>query len=201
MLDEVTGDTHPLKLAPLIAADGANSLVRRAMIGQLGTRVTEDVLEHGYKELTLPAGPDGGHQIDRHALHIWPRGGFMLIALPNVDGSFTMTLFLAQQGAESFATLDSRESVDAFFAKHFPDVRRLVPGLAREFLEHPVGRMSTVYVQRWAAPGGSAVLLGDAAHAMVPFHGQGMNACFEDCYELNRLLEATGDWAHAFNSF
>jgi kynurenine 3-monooxygenase len=201
MLDEVTSDTHPLRLAPLIAADGANSLVRRAMIGQLGTRVTEDVLEHGYKELTLPAGPGGTHQIDRHALHIWPRGGFMLIALPNVDGSFTMTLFLAQQGPESFATLDSRDTVDAFFAKYFPDVQRLVPGLAREFLEHPVGRMSTVYVQGWAAPQGRAVLLGDAAHAMVPFHGQGMNACFEDCCELNRLLEATGDWAHSFNSF
>jgi kynurenine 3-monooxygenase len=201
MLDEVTSDTRRLRMAPLIAADGANSLVRRAMIGQLGTRVTEDVLAHGYKELTLPASPDGCHQIERNALHIWPRGGFMLIALPNVDGSFTMTLFLAQNGADSFATLDSRERVDAFFAAHFPDVTPLVRGIAREFFEHPVGRMSTVRTERWAAPGGSAVLLGDAAHAMVPFHGQGMNACFEDCYELNRLLEATGDWAHSFNSF
>ena len=201
MLDEVTSETQRLRLAPLIAADGASSLVRRAMIGQLGTRVTEDVLEHGYKELTLPAGPNGTHRIDRHALHIWPRGGFMLIALPNVEGSFTMTLFLAQYGTDSFATLDSRAAVDAFFARHFPDVTPLMPGLAREFLEHPVGRMSTVRTERWAAPGGHAVLLGDAAHAIVPFHGQGMNACFEDCFELNRLLEATGDWAHSFNSF
>jgi len=201
MLDEVTSETQRLRLAPLIAADGAGSLVRRAMIGQLGTRVTEDVLEHGYKELTLPAGPGGTHRIERHALHIWPRGGFMLIALPNVDGSFTMTLFLAQYGAESFATLDGRDAVDAFFTQHFPDVTPLMPGLAREFLEHPVGRMSTVRTERWAAPAGHAVLLGDAAHAIVPFHGQGMNACFEDCFELNRLLEATGDWAHSFNSF
>jgi kynurenine 3-monooxygenase len=201
MLDEVASDTRRLRMAPLIAADGANSLVRRAMIGQLGTRVTEDVLEHGYKELTLPADAGGRHRIERNALHIWPRGGFMLIALPNVDGSFTMTLFLAQNGEDSFATLDSRERVDAFFAKHFADVTPLMPGLAREFFEHPVGRMSTVRTERWAAPGGGAVLLGDAAHAMVPFHGQGMNACFEDCFELNRLLESTGDWAHAFNSF
>ena len=119
----------------------------------------------------------------------------MLIALPNVDGSFTVTLFLPQHGAESFATLDSRDAVDAFFARHFPDVVPLMPELAREFLENPVGRMGTVLRERWAAPGGHAVLLGDAAHAIVPFHGQGMNACFEDCCELNRLLEATGDWA------
>jgi len=201
MLDEVTSDTHRLRMAPLIAADGAGSVVRRAMTGQLGTRVTEDVLEHGYKELTLPPGPGGTHLIEKGALHIWPRGGFMLIALPNIDGSFTLTLFLANRGDESFASLDSRPEVDAFFAKHFPDVVPLMPNLAREFLEHPVGRMSTVYTDRWSAPDGKAVLLGDAAHAMVPFHGQGMNACFEDCAELNRLLEATGDWAHSFREF
>ena len=95
VLDEVSGDTYTQALAPLIAADGAGSVVRRAMTGQLGIRVVEDMLEHGYKELTLPAGPDGSHRIERNALHIWPRGGFMLIALPNIDGSFTVTLFLA----------------------------------------------------------------------------------------------------------
>jgi len=104
----------------------------------------------------------------------------MLIALPNLDG---------------------RESVAAFFRKHFPDVAPLMPGLAREFLEHPVGRMGTVHADRWSARGGTAVLLGDAAHAIVPFHGQGMNACFEDCFELNRLLETTRDWARAFDEF
>jgi kynurenine 3-monooxygenase len=201
MLDEITSDTRRLRMAPLIAADGAGSVVRRAMTGQLGVRVTEDILEHGYKELTLPPGADGRHQIERGALHIWPRGGFMLIALPNVDGSFTVTLFLANRGPESFAALDSRPAVDAFFARHFPDVPPLMPNLGREFLEHPVGRMGTVYTDRWAAPDGKAVLLGDAAHAMVPFHGQGMNACFEDCAELNRLLEATGDWARSFLEF
>ena len=201
MLDEVSGESHPLRMAPLIAADGAGSVVRRAMTGQLGARVTEDMLEHGYKELTLPPGPGGTYAIEKHALHIWPRGGFMLIALPNLDGSFTVTLFLALAGPESFATLDSRESVVAFFHDHFPDVAPLMPGLAREFLEHPVGRMGTVRTDRWSAPGGTAVLLGDAAHAIVPFHGQGMNACFEDCFELDRLLATTRDWATAFDEF
>jgi len=200
MLNEVTGDPQPLRMAPLIAADGAGSIVRRAMTGQLAVRVTEDLLEHGYKELTLPASPSGAHQVEKHALHIWPRGGFMLIALPNLDGSFTVTLFLPLRGSESFASLDGRDAVEEFFRRHFPDVVPMMPNLAREFLENPIGRMGTVYCDHWAAQD-KAVLLGDAAHAMVPFHGQGMNCCFEDCAELNRLLEATGDWSRAFRAF
>ena len=127
MLNEVTGDPQRLRMAPLIAADGAGSIVRRAMTGQLGVRVTEDMLEHGYKELTLPASATGTHQVEKHALHIWPRGGFMLIALPNLDGSFTVTLFLPLRGADSFATLDGRDAVDDFFRRHFPDVVPLMP--------------------------------------------------------------------------
>jgi kynurenine 3-monooxygenase len=201
MLDEVSGDLYRQPLTPLIGADGAGSVVRRAMTGQLGVRVTEDMLEYGYKELTLPAAGDGSHRIERNALHIWPRGGFMLIALPNTDGSFTVTLFLALKGgAESFAALDNLQAVDAFFARQFPDVVPLMPGLAREFLEHPVGRMGTVYADVWSA-GGQAVLLGDAAHAIVPFHGQGMNACFEDCFELDRLLREATDWESACARF
>jgi kynurenine 3-monooxygenase len=200
MLDEVSGDTYVRPLAPLIAADGAGSVVRRALSGQRGVRVVEDMLEHGYKELTLPARPDGSHAIEREALHVWPRGGFMLIALPNLDGSFTVTLFLALKGVDSFATLHDRGRVEAFFRTHFPDVVPRMPNLAREFFEHPVGRMGTVYVDDWAV-GGSAVLLGDAAHAIVPFHGQGMNACFEDCRELARLLRETDDWGDAFARF
>ena len=200
MLNEVTGDPQRLRMAPLIAADGAGSIVRRAMTGQLGVRVTEDMLEHGYKELTLPASTTGTHQVEKHALHIWPRGGFMLIALPNLDGSFTVTLFLPLRGSDSFATLDGRDAVDDFFRRHFPDVVPLMPSVAREFLENPIGRMGTVYCDHWAARD-KAVLLGDAAHAMVPFHGQGMNCCFEDCAELHRMLEATGDWSRAFRAF
>ena len=200
MLNEVTGDPQRLRMAPLIAADGAGSIVRRAMTGQLGVRVTEDMLEHGYKELTLPASATGTHRVEKHALHIWPRGGFMLIALPNLDGSFTVTLFLPLRGSDSFATLDGRDAVDDFFCRHFPDVVPLMPNVAREFLENPIGRMGTVYCDHWAARD-MAVLLGDAAHAMVPFHGQGMNCCFEDCAELHRMLEATGDWSRAFRAF
>jgi kynurenine 3-monooxygenase len=201
MLDEVAGDTYTQPLAPLIAADGAGSVVRRAMTGQLGVQVVEDMLDYGYKELTLPAGTRREHRIERHALHVWPRGGFMLIALPNLGGSFTVTLFLALKGgADSFASLLSRASVEAFFAKHFADVVPLMPGLTREFFEHPIGRMGTVYADAWSASG-RAVLLGDAAHAIVPFHGQGMNACFEDCFELDRLLRATDDWGTAFEQF
>jgi kynurenine 3-monooxygenase len=194
MLDEVSGDTYTRPLALLVGADGAGSMVRRAMTGQAGVRVVEDMLDYGYKELTLPADAMGRHRIEREALHIWPRGGFMLIALPNVDGSFTVTLFLALKGREdSFAALEHRGAVEAFFARHFADVVPLMPGLAREFLEHPVGRMGTVYTDEWSA-NGAAVLLGDAAHAILPFHGQGMNACFEDCHEFDRLLRETGDW-------
>ncbi len=201
MLDEVSGDLYQQPLGPLIGADGAGSVVRRAMTGQLGVRVVEDMLEHGYKELTLPATASRAHAIERNALHIWPRGGFMLIALPNIDGSFTVTLFLALKGStDSFAALDDLKAVDAFFARHFADVVALMPGLAREFLEHPVGRMGTVYADAWSADG-TAVLLGDAAHAIVPFHGQGMNACFEDCFELDRLLRAATDWQSAFERF
>jgi kynurenine 3-monooxygenase len=201
MLDEISGDTYTVGLRPLIAADGAGSVVRRAMTGQLGVRVTEDMLEHGYKELTLPAAAGATHRIERNALHIWPRGGFMLIALPNIDGSFTVTLFLAlKDGPDSFAALDGVTQVNAFFARHFPDVVPLMPGLAREFLEHPVGRMGTVRADGWAA-NGTAVLLGDAAHAIVPFHGQGMNACFEDCLELDRWLRDSASWHDAFTGF
>ena len=140
-------------------------------------------------------------RIERNALHIWPRGGFMLIALPNTDGSFTLTLFLALKGElDSFATLDHRAAIDSFFRRHFSDIPPLMPGLAREFLEHPVGRMGTVHTDRWAA-NGNAVLLGDAAHAILPFHGQGMNACFEDCRELDRLMRESDDWSTAFNEF
>jgi 2-polyprenyl-6-methoxyphenol hydroxylase and related FAD-dependent oxidoreductases len=200
MLDEVSGDTYVRPLAPLIAADGAGSVVRRALSGQRGVRVVEDMLEHGYKELTLPARADGGHALEREALHVWPRGGFMLIALPNLDGSFTVTLFLALKGPESFATLADRDRVEAFFRTHFADVVPLMPNLAREFFEHPVGRMGTVYVDEWAVDG-AAVLLGDAAHAIVPFHGQGMNACFEDCRILAGLLREDADWSRAFARF
>jgi kynurenine 3-monooxygenase len=161
--------------------------------------VREEPLEHDYKELTIPP-VNGGYALDPNALHIWPRGGFMLIALPNRDFSFTATLFLARTGANSFAGLDSPAAVDAFFAREFPSARSLMPGLAREFFEHPQGSLGTVYTHGWHLDG-DVLLLGDAAHAIVPFHGQGMNCAFEDCAELVRLMDHHQTWAGLFEAF
>lgn len=184
----------------VFATDGAGSILRRTMVDQLGIACTEDLLKHGYKELTLPPYPTGEPRIDKHALHIWPRGGFMLIALPNIDGSFTVTLFLPLKGPDSFETLTTSASIEAFFGAHFPDVKQLMPGLAEEFLQHPTGIMGTVRCQHWSFED-RLLLIGDAAHAITPFHGQGMNCCFEDCRELDALLSGSDDWARSFREF
>lgn len=198
--DDISEQTHEIPMNRIFATDGAGSVLRRAMVEQLDVECTEDLLKHGYKELTLPPFPNGQPRIDKHALHIWPRGGFMLIALPNIDGSFTVTLFLALEGPESFETLTTPDSIDAFFGKHFPDVRQLMPDLATEFLQHPTGIMGTVRCQQWSVDD-SLLLLGDAAHAITPFHGQGMNCCFEDCREVDELLANSKDWARSFREF
>jgi kynurenine 3-monooxygenase len=138
--------------------------------------------------------------MDPNALHIWPRGGFMLIALPNRDGTFTATLFLARTGANSFEQLRSPADVDAFFAREFPSARALMPNLTREFFEHPQGSLGTVYTRGWHL-NGDVLLLGDAAHAIVPFHGQGMNCAFEDCAELMRLMDEHHSWHGLFEAF
>jgi kynurenine 3-monooxygenase len=194
------GQTQEVAMHRVFATDGAGSVLRRSMVEQLGIACTEDLLKHGYKELTLPPYPDGRPRIDKHALHIWPRGGFMLIALPNIDGSFTVTLFLALNGPESFETLTTPASIETFFAKHFPDVRELMPELATEFLSHPTGIMGTVRSEQWSLDD-KLLLVGDAAHAITPFHGQGMNCCFEDCRELDTLLANSSDWAASFRQF
>jgi kynurenine 3-monooxygenase len=161
--------------------------------------VREERLDHDYKELTIPA-VNGKPALEVNALHIWPRGGFMLIALPNPDGSFTATLFLAREGANSFAELTSPGAVEAFFAREFPSAVPLMPDLAREFFENPQGMLGTVYTRGWHL-GSEVLLLGDAAHAIVPFHGQGMNCAFEDCAELVRLMDQHHGWAGLFEAF
>jgi kynurenine 3-monooxygenase len=166
-----------------VATDGAGSQVRQALRARGLTQVSEEFIEHDYKELDIPPGT----ALRREALHIWPRGGFMLIALPNADGSFTATLFLAREGSTSFATLRDDSSILAFFAAEFADVTPLIPGLAQQFIAHPQGRLGTVLTTTWNS-GEHLVLLGDAAHAIVPFHGQGMNCAFEDCRILDELL-------------
>ena len=188
-----------MPLAPTIATDGAGSLVRTSLAQAGVVSAREDWLDHDYKELTIPA-HHGRHALERNALHVWPRGGFMLIALPNTDGSFTATLFLARQGTASFAALVTPQAVSAFFGQQFPDVVPLMPDLATEFVHHPQGRLGTVHAAPWQVDG-KVLLLGDAAHAIVPFHGQGMNAAFEDCTVLDALLTGGADWRGVFAQF
>jgi len=184
----------------VIGADGAGSVVRKHLLGASSAACSEALLEHGYKELTLPADRDGRHQMERNALHIWPRGGFMLIALPNLDGSFTVTLFLPRTGDESFDSLRTEQQVQTFFSQHFADVVSLMPNLTTEFFDHPTGTMGTIYCDKWAM-GDEALLIGDAAHAITPFHGQGMNCAFEDCRVLSELLASRENWPIAFSEF
>ena len=199
MRELVSGTEHDLPLAPLIATDGAGSAVRASLAQAGQIRVQEDWLDHDYKELTLPASA-GAHALDPHALHVWPRGGFMLIALPNTDGSFTATLFLARSGAGSFASLQERGAASAFFQSEFPDAAPLLPDLEEQLAAHPQGQLGTVHVAPWHV-GAQALLLGDAAHAIVPFHGQGMNAAFEDCAALDALLAQRAGWETLFARF
>ena len=185
----------------IIGADGAGSRVRRDLIPAVDGESSSDFLEHDYKELEIPAGSDAAWQIEKEALHIWPRGGFMLIALPNLDGSFTVTLFLHQKGQPSFESLADLESVDAFFKQHFPTAIPLMPELANDWSDNAAGILGTVRCAPWFHSN-CGVILGDASHAIVPFHGQGMNSGFEDCSELIRLLEKhQDDWATVLPEF
>jgi kynurenine 3-monooxygenase len=199
MRDEATGRIYHLAAQPGIATDGAGSGVRDSLVARETSVVREQPLDHDYKELTIPA-VNGQYALDPGALHIWPRGGFMLIALPNPDRSFTATLFLSRHGANSFDELGNPGALDAFFAREFPAARALMPALLREFFEHPQGSLGTVYTRGWHLEG-SLLLLGDAAHAIVPFHGQGMNCAFEDCAELIRLMDLHQGWAGLFEAF
>jgi len=187
--------------APLLATDGARSAIRSAMQTAGCTSVDEDVLSHAYKELLLPAGAKGAYQIQKEALHIWPRGNYMLIALPNTDGSFTLTLFLERTGAHpSFESLASEAVIQEFFNTQFADAAALIPDIAQQFMQNPTGHMSTVRTTEWSHQSG-ALLLGDAAHAIVPFHGQGMNCAFEDCSVIGEQLAAGSDWPHLLETF
>ncbi|WP_426663610.1 FAD-dependent oxidoreductase [Rhodanobacter aciditrophus] len=213
-LADEAGSTREHAPGLLIGADGAGSALRAAMnaYAPLGEHI--EPLGHGYKELEIPAaealppalaqqaGGADRFALEPHALHIWPRGGYMCIALPNAEGSFTVTLFLPATGAHpSFATLPDAATARAFFAADFPDLLPLIPRFDADYAEHPVGTLSTLYLDRWHLDG-RALLIGDAAHAIVPFHGQGMNCGFEDTVELTRLLAATpGDSAGAFAEF
>jgi len=199
LIESQGGQRRRLEADIVLAADGAGSEVRRALAASGAIAAHEELLDHGYKELTLSA-LDGGFALDANALHIWPRGGFMLIALPNPDGTFTATLFLPHRGEPSFASV-ARAQARAFFEREFADAVPLISALEREYAEHPVGHLGTVHCRPWSAEN-RVLLVGDAAHAIVPFHGQGMNAAFEDCVVLDELVGRLGDdWPAIFTAF
>ncbi|WP_114777333.1 FAD-dependent oxidoreductase [Botryobacter ruber] len=196
-----TQEQTKLKPDLLFGADGAFSMVRLAMQKTELYNYSQSYLEYGYKELTIPATADGGWALEKNALHIWPRGNYMMIALPNIDGSFTCTLFFPYKGEASFASLTTEAQLLEFFGRVFPDAVPLMPGLAEEFFENPVGSLVTIKCFPWSY-GGNTLLIGDAAHAVVPFYGQGMNAGFEDITVLDQLLDTfDGDWQQLFETF
>ncbi len=187
----------------LIGTDGSASAVRAAILERTDGRLDEQPLGHGYKELSIPAAPDGEFRMEKNALHIWPRGEYMLIALPNADGSFTATLFLPNRGDESFEALTTPEAVLALFQRRFADAIPLMPTLVEDFFGNPAGHLETIRCEPWSFED-QALVLGDAAHAIVPFHGQGMNAAFEDCSDFDRcLLQGAPDrpWNEVFAEF
>lgn len=186
---------------PIIAADGAGSVVRRAFGESEYIGASESLLPHSYKELAIAAGENGDFRLEQGALHIWPRGEFMLIALPNPGGDFTLTLFMPEEGRNSFAELDSNSKIAEFFGHYFSDVVRLIPDLVEMYVRNPVGILGTVRCKHWHVHD-HFLLIGDAAHAVVPFHGQGMNLAFEDCVVLDEILDDfDGDWSDTFAEF
>jgi kynurenine 3-monooxygenase len=198
------GQSHSEPFELVIGADGAGSKTRRLLMPVNGGISTSDFLDHDYKELEIPAAPGTGRaafQIEPNALHVWPRGNFMLIALPNQDGSFTVTLFLPKTGPDSFQALEDPANVAPFFEKYFADAIRLIPDLAEDFANNPTGRLGTIRCEKWYLDN-QALIVGDASHAIVPFHGQGMNSGLEDCLELVRLLKQhDDDWSTVLPEF
>ena len=185
----------------VFGADGAFSRVRHKMQRRSMFNYSQKFLDTGYKELTIPANPDGTHKLEKNALHIWPRGKFMFIALPNLNGSFTCTLFMPFEGENSFAELDSIDKVKAFFETHFPQVNEQISNLTKDFFNNPTSALVTTKCFPWTY-WDKVALVGDSAHAIVPFYGQGMNAGFEDITVLNELMDQyTDDWESIFKEY
>jgi kynurenine 3-monooxygenase len=196
-----TGERKTFNAPLIFAADGAFSAIRYALQRSNRFNYRQFYLDHGYKELTIPATADGKHGMEPGALHIWPRGNFMLIALPNADGSFTCTLFLPFEGEISFENLKTEAAIESFFQQYFSDALGLIPGLVQEFQRNPTSSLVTVQCDPWQWQG-RILLLGDAAHAIVPFYGQGMNAGFEDCTILDAMCAAMGEnWSEIIPAF
>ncbi len=189
-----------LPVEAAIGTDGAASSLRASLRERGGFDETVSMLGHGYKEMTIPAAEDGSYRIEPNALHIWPRGERMLMALPNRGGSFTVTLYLPFEGERSFRSITDRHAVSELFEREFADAIPLIPDHVEAYLERPTGELGTVRCGPWNA--GRMLLLGDAAHAIVPFFGQGMNSGFEDCRHLDELLaDDPADLAAVFDTF
>ena len=201
--DVSAGQSFELQGDILIGTDGAGSDVRQGYM-QIGSNIrfnySQSWLDHGYKELEIPAGKNNSWQIEKNALHIWPRQSFMVIALPNLDGSFTVTLFLAFNGKPGFNQLTDQDNISDFFKSQFPDLVKLMPNLVSDFLYHPTGALGTVKCSPWFTS--RSLLMGDAAHAIVPFYGQGMNCAMEDVRILDHYLDVHHeDWHGAFSDY
>ena len=192
VFEDKHGQQKRIEADMIIGADGAYSIIRSKMMKQDRFQYSQHYIEHGYKELTIPANEDGSHKLETNALHIWPRGNYMLIALPNMDGSFTCTLFFPFHGEFSFENLKTEQQVDTFFKNVFPDTLDLIPNLAKDYFSNPTSSLSIMRCDPWTVKD-KILLIGDAAHATVPFYGQGMNAGFEGCYVLDQLMDEYGD--------
>ncbi len=185
----------------IFGADGAFSRIRHRMQRQSMFNYSQEFLNVGYKELNIPANADGTHKLDQNSFHIWPRGEYMLIALPNLDGSFTCTLFMPFEGENSFDSLTDRKMVAAFFETNFPDSIDVIPKLAEDFFENPTSTLVTMKCFPWTYED-KVALIGDACHAIVPFYGQGMNAGFEDITILDEMIRKYGDdWKSIFSEY
>lgn len=200
--NKITGETIEKKSDLIFAADGAFSAIRYTGMQKADRfNFSQNYIADGYREILLPANPDGSYKMEKNALHIWPRGRFMLIALPNEDGSFTCTLFMPHEGGEnSFDKVNTHDEVDSFFKETFHDFYEMMPQIADEWENHPLSSLAIMRCYPWHK--GKTVLMGDAAHATVPFYGQGMNSGFEDCTVLYELMQKHNeDWEKVFAEF
>jgi len=198
------GNSHFDQGSIVIGTDGAGSVVRRSLMAkttQLLFNYSQDFLRHGYKELTIHPTEQGGWRMHKEALHIWPNGHFMIIALPNLDGSFTVTMFHPFEGEAGFNTLNTPKKLEAFFQKYYPSLIPFMPHYKEEYFENPIGTLGTIKCYPWEAYG-KTLVMGDASHAIVPFYGQGMNASLEDVRVFNETIDELGEnWEEVFKVF
>lgn len=200
LLEDEKRGTYSVEADRIFGTDGAFSAVRQVMMKTDRFNYEQEYIAHGYKELTIPANSDGTHRIEKNALHIWPRGNYMLIALPNLDGSFTCTLFFPFDGDPSFSSLQTEADVLNFFNEIFPDAVPHMPDLVEDYFNNPTSSLVIIRCFPWSR-GGKVCLMGDASHAIVPFYGQGMNSGFEDVSVFEEIYDQYDDWTSRFEAF